>query len=150
MTNSAQSTIVSEIEALYKLEHKDTIIVLSAVLLSVFTAAVGSRVTPSTDVVVYTVWIATILPFIVIFPMYRARKLWGGEFGRVMSLILIGVAMRVAVQAGNLQWLFSGTPAWFNVSPGTWFLLFHGASLVGFATIAYGFYLLWNVGENKE
>jgi len=75
--------------------------------------------------------------------VYRTRHLWDGDMQRYMDIIATGAAIHVVVFVPATVWILNGAPTWFGIAQGSWFVLFHGASLLGLTLIARGVYLLW-------
>lgn len=90
------------------------------------------------------------LPFAVI-SLYLARDFYGGEIGRYLEIIGIGLVVEFLLYIPHLYWHFQEfslghLPSW-GIAPNFWYVFFHGLSAFGFAIVSYGFYLLWKSGE---
>lgn len=77
------------------------------------------------------------LPFIIagLYYIYRLRD-WGGEVGRSLQLVGVGLMMIMVNWVPHIPWHINGMPS-MGVSPGFWLGLFHSWVIAGFLMISY-------------
>lgn len=138
-----ESTFAKEVQNVLNMDPDDYLVVAAALGLILLGSGIAEMVPNLTPV--YTHLLGTGL-FAAVFGLtlvHRARDLWGGQMQRYMDFIALGAVVHVAVFVPGTLWMLQGSPAWYGISDGAWFVLFHGASMFGVILIARGVYLLW-------
>lgn len=79
--------------------------------------------------------------------VYRAGRLLGGDIGRGLDVIGVGFLLYVPTYWLSYRWSIEGNPRWLGLTTGFWDLLFGFLTLFLFGVVAYGFYLIWSLGQ---
>lgn len=136
--------LTNEIQNTLNLEPEDYQIVAAALLVTALGGGIAGAVPNVISVYTYLLGTALFAGTFGLTLVYRARSLWGGRMQRYMDLIAIGAGIHAVIFVPATYWVLQGAPAWLGTSNGAWFVLFHGASLLGVLLIMRGVYLLWN------
>lgn len=79
--------------------------------------------------------------------LYRAGRLLGGNIGRGLDVIGVGLLLYVPTYWLSYRWAIESQPRWLGLTTGFWDLLFGFLTLFLFGFITYGFYLIWSLGR---
>lgn len=88
--------------------------------------------------------ITTFAAFLIV---YKAGQLLGGDLGRGLDIIGVGLLLYVPTYWMSYRWSIEGSPQWLGMTTGFWSLLFGFLTLFLFGFIAYGFYIIWSLGR---
>lgn len=78
-----------------------------------------------------------------IFAINMAIQSWAGELARYLQLIGTGLGILMVAWLPHIGWHIQGNPSWLGISPSAWVTMFHGLTVLGFASASYGFHLFW-------
>lgn len=96
------------------------------------------------DILDYFTLVAAAVTFALV---YKARSAYGGHLSRSLGVIGLGLLFFMPTYWLSYRWNIEGSPAWLGMTTGFWSLLFNMLTLVTFAFIGYGFYLIWRLGK---
>lgn len=96
-----------------------------------------------------------LLAFVVIatlVPLLRASQHWGGEIGRNLQLIALGLVFFMFSIVPHVEWHVLGAPeplgpSMFALSSAWWAGFFHILTIVSWVIIIYGFYNFWQLAR---
>lgn len=80
--------------------------------------------------------------------VYLGRDRYGGEVGRNLEVVGLGVGLLGAFWMAWANYFAAGFPAW-GVTPAFWSTFISLGIVTTFLITAYGFYLFWKLGSES-
>ncbi|TYL37203.1 hypothetical protein CV102_17960 [Natronococcus pandeyae] len=87
-------------------------------------------------------------------PLLRASQHWGGEIGRNLQLIALGLLFFMAAIVPHIEWHIRGAPEplgppMLGLSSAWWGGFFHVFTIISWVIIIYGFYRFWRLARPR-
>lgn len=139
------------------LTRDDLLLVTAVVAFAVVSGVIFSPITDHgtlevvdrfTNVLILAMLLAMLVPLI------RASRHWGGEIGRNLQIVALGLVFFMVSIVPHVEWHVRGAPgplgpAMMGLSPAWWAGFFHVLTIVSWVVMIYGFYRFWQLARPK-
>lgn len=91
---------------------------------------------------------------VMLVPLFLASRHWGGEIGRNLQIVAVGLLVFVVSILPHIEWHVEGAPyylgpAMLGLSPAWWVGFFHTLTVATWIVVIYGFYRFWRLARPR-
>lgn len=139
------------------LSREDVLLIAGTVLFAVLSGVIFAPITDHGTLHVvdrFTNFLILAMVLAMLVPLVRASQYWGGEIGRNLQIVALGLLFFVASIVPHVEWHVRGAPqplgpAMMGLSSAWWAGFFHVLTIVSWIVIIYGFYRFWQLARPR-
>lgn len=103
----------------------------------------------------FTNFLILVMVVAMLVPLVRASRYWGGEIGRNLQIIGLGLLYFMVSIVPHVEWHVRGAPeplgpAMLGLSSAWWAGFFHTLTVASWGIIIYGFYRFWRLARPRN
>lgn len=139
----------------WSLSREDVLLVVGIVLFALVSGVIFSPISNHETIHVidrFTNFLMVAVLVAMLVPLVRASQYWGGQIGRNLQVIALGLIFFMVSIVPHVEWHVGGAPrplgpAMLGMSSAWWAGFFHVFTIVSWTVIIYGFYRFWDLAR---